>query len=326
MNRAHPPLETMMPTRYNKARTLGESIIVLAVLALMLLAPTRTFAADTKQKTFATPDEAVGALVSATKADDVNAIRAILGTKPGELSSGDAVADRALRTQFAAAYEAKHALTPSGDTMTLTIGNDDFPFAFPLVKTGDRWRFDSAAGKDELLARRIGQNELDAIKVLQAIVDAQRDYASEDRNGDGVLDYATKFVSAPGKHDGLYWPTKAGEPPSPLGELVAQASKEGYKGKSGTPTPFHGYYYRLLKGQSASANGGALDYVVRGHAIAGFAVVAYPAKYASSGIMTFMVNQDGKIFESDLGPNTQAKATAMQRFDPGKGWAPVNPQ
>ncbi len=163
-------------------------------------------------------------------------------TRATWISSGDKVADRATGDRFVAAYEAKHAIAREGDTAKLVIGNDDFPFAFPIVKTGDRWHFDTEAGKDELLARRIGANELDAIKVLQAIVDAQRDYASEDRNGDGVLDYAQKFVSSPGKHDGLYWPAKAGEPASPLGALVAEAAGQGYrKGEKG-PTPYHGYY------------------------------------------------------------------------------------
>lgn len=324
MNRAHSSMETTMHTRYIKARLdAGERAILILVLALMLLVSTRALAANTNQKTFATPDEAVNALVAATKVDDVNAIRAILGSAPGELSSGDPVADRALRTQFVAAYDAKHGLTPSGEAMKLTIGKDDFPFAFPLVRTGDRWRFDSAAGKNELLARRVGENELDAIKVLQAIVDAEREYASADRNGDGVLAYATKFASSKGKRDGLYWPTKAGEPPSPLGELVARATAEGYRGKANAPTAYHGYYYRMLKSQGKNAGGPAFDYVVHGRAIGGFAIVAYPAKYASSGIMTFIVNQDGKVFQSDLGPTTQAKASAMRTFDPGPGWSPV---
>jgi hypothetical protein len=159
---------------------------------------------------------------------------------------------------------------------------------------------------------------------LQAIVDAQLDYASADRNGDGVLAYAQKFVSSPGKHDGLYWPVKPGETPSPAGELLAKASSEGFHAGGGTPTPYHGYYYRPLEGQGKHAPGGALDYVVKGRAIGGFAVVAYPARYGNSGIMSFIVNQDGKIYQSDLGPDTQAKALKMKEFDPGKGWTPVN--
>ena len=318
-------LETTMDHQYGKASVTGWGwgAILLVVLVVMLLVSTRVIGAQTKQQTFATPDEAVNALVAAAKANDVKAIRAVLGNDPGDLSSGDPVADKTLREQFVAAYDAKHAIAASGEAMRLTIGNDDFPFAFPLVKTGDRWRFDTQAGKDELLARRIGENELNVIKVLQAIFDAEREYASADRNGNGVVEYAMKFASTAGKHDGLYWPAKAGEPQSPLGPLVVQATGEGYTVKKGTPTPFHGYYYRILKGQTKNAAGGATDYVVRGHAIGGFAVIAYPAKYASSGIMTFMVNQDGVVYQSDLGPKTQAKASAMQKFDPGTGWSKV---
>jgi hypothetical protein len=209
-------------------------------------------------------------------------------------------------SHFVAAYETKHAIQRDGDKATLVVGSDDYPFAFPIVKSGEKWRFDTAAGKDELLARRIGQNELDVIKVLQAIVDAQNEYASEDRNGDGVLAYAQKFASSPGKHDGLYWPAKAGEPPSPAGALVAQRRGAGLREGPG-PTPFHGYYYRMLKGQGKNATSGAFDYVVRGRAIGGFAVVAYPARYGNSGIMTFIVNHDGKIYQADLGPKPRKR-------------------
>ena len=303
----------------------GKWIRLAALLAFAAQYAIGALAASTQQ-TFATPEDAASALVAAVKADDIKAMRVLLGHAGGTLSSGDPVADRAVASGFVAAYDAKHAITRDGDVAKLTIGSDDFPFAFPLVKTGDRWRFDTAAGIAELNARRIGKNELSTIKVLQAIVDAQRDYASEDRDGDGVLAYARKIMSSPGKHDGLYWPTKAGEPQSPLGELVARASGEGYRSdEKGAPAPFHGYYYRVLKGQAASAGSPAFDYVVHGRAIGGFAVIAYPAKYGSSGIMTFMVNQDGKVLQKDLGPDTQAKANAIQRFDPGKGWSPASP-
>jgi hypothetical protein len=279
-------------------------------------------AAPAAQKSYASPEEAVTALVDAVRAHDRAAILGVVGNAGEWISSGDAVADRATGDRFVAAYDAKHSITRDGDTAKLVVGNDDFPFAFPIVKTGERWRFDTNAGKDELLARRIGENELYTINVLQAIGDAQRDYASADRNGDGVLEYAQKFASTPGKHDGLYWPVKAGEPPSPLGEFVADAAGQGYKKGSG-PQPFHGYHYRMLKGQGKNAPSGALDYVVHGRAIGGFAVVAYPARYANSGIMTFIINQDGKVYEADLGRETQTKASAMQLFDPGKGWSEV---
>lgn len=297
-------------------------MLVLALI-MMALVPTRALAADTKQRTFATAEEAVTALVVAAKANEPSTIRAILGNDPGDLLSGDPVADRALRESFVTAYDAKHALVPSGDVTRLTVGSDDFPFAFPLVREQSRWRFDTAAGRDELLARRIGTNELDAIKVLRATVDAEREYASTDRNGNGTMEYALRFASTPGKRDGLYWRTSAGEAPSPLGALVAQAAGEGYRVPNRTPTPYRGYYYRMLKGQTARASSGAVDYVVHGRTIGGFAVVAYPAKYGSSGIMTFMVNQDGTVFQSDLGPDTRTKASAMRKFDPGTGWAPV---
>jgi Protein of unknown function (DUF2950) len=304
----------------NRARVCAAPL--LAIIATLLFA-TGACAAAIAQKTFASPEDAASALVQAVKAHDRAATLAVLGDAGSWISSGDTVADRAAGERFVAAYEVKHAIQRDGDKATLIVGDNDYPFAFPIVKSSAAWRFDTAAGKEELLARRIGENELDAIKVLQAIVDAQQEYASEDRNGDGVLDYAQKFASSAGKHDGLYWPTKAGDPPSPLGPLVAYAAGQGYTKKGEGPTPFHGYFYRMLKGQSKSAASGALDYVVRGRAIGGFAVVAYPAKYGNSGIMTFIVNHDGEIYQADLGLKTAERATQMQRFDPGKGWSQV---
>jgi hypothetical protein len=315
---------TMKPERWNIGMRAREWVILgLALIVTALVASGARAAAPSAEKLFGSPEDAVTALVQALKAHDRAATLAVLGADEW-ISSGDAVADRAARERFVAAYETKHAIALDGDTAKLTVGNDDYPFAFPLVKKGERWRFDTAAGKDELLARRIGQNELYTINVLEAIVDAQREYASADRNGDGVFAYAQKFASSPGKRDGLYWPVKAGEPPSPLGDLVAEAAGQGYSKKETGPTPFHGYYYRMLKGQGKNAESGALDYVVHGRAIGGFAVVAYPAKYANSGIMTFIVNHDGKIYQTDLGPKTAERATRMERFDPGKGWSQVN--
>jgi hypothetical protein len=293
------------------------------VLAVAVLAAAAARAAVPAQKTYASPEEAVAALVQAVKANDRSAKLTVLGDATGFMSSGDAAADRATAARFVARYDLKHTIVRDGDKATLTIGDDDYPFAFPIVKSGELWRFDAAAGRDEMLARRIGANELDAIKVMQAIVDAQREYASEDRNGDGVLDYAQKFESSPGKHDGLYWKTKTGEQASPMGELAARASGEGYRKNEKGPTPYHGYYYRMLKGQTKSAESGAVDYVVKGHAIGGFAVIAWPAKYGNSGIMTFIVNQDGKIYQADLGPETSTRAREVQRFDPGTGWSQV---
>jgi hypothetical protein len=297
---------------------------LLALFASFLFVATGAVAAGTTQRNFASPEEAVQALVKSIKAQDRAGILAVLGQDANSwISSGDAAADRASAERFVSSYEAKHAIVPNGNKATLTLGADNFPFAFPIVRNGGRWRFDTAAGKEEMLARRIGENELSAIGVLQAIVDAQVEYASEDRNGDGVHAYAQKFASSAGKRDGLYWPVKSGEAESPLGELLVKAAGEGYQKADKGPTPYHGYYYRMLKGQSKNAASGSLDYVVHGRAIGGFAAIAYPAKYGNSGIMTFIVNQDGKIYQADLGPNTQSKAQQMQLFDPGQGWSPV---
>ena len=276
------------------------------------------------QPSFASADEAASALVQAVKGGNKSKALAILGPGAGTwMSSGDAVADRAANEAFVAAYDQKHAIVPDGDARAkLTIGTDDWPFAFPLVKVDGRWRFDTAAGKDEMLARRIGRNELDVIDVMLAIVDAQREYASADRDRNGALEYARKFASSSGKQDGLYWPTKAGEPQSPLGPLVVRATGEGYAKQKG-PTPYHGYHFRMLRGQGPAASGGALDYVVRGRMIGGFAAIAYPAKYGSSGVMSFIVNHDGVVYQKDLGPQTATRAAAITKFDPGQGWTAV---
>jgi hypothetical protein len=314
---------TMSDGRWYKT-AIGKMGCALLALGASVLIFSGAFAAGT-QRNFASPEEATQALVQAVKAQDRPATLAVLGQDASSwISSGDAAADRAAVARFIGAYDAKHQLVQDDGKATLTLGTDDFPFAFPIVRHGDRWRFDTAAGKGEMLARRIGENEQGAINVLQAIVDAQMDYASADRDGDGVLAYAQRFNSSPGKHDGLYWPVEPGQAPSPLGELLAKASSEGFQAKGEKPTPYHGYYYRLLKRQGKNAPSGALDYVVGGREIGGFAVVAYPAKYGNSGIMTFIVNQDGKIYQSDLGPDTQAKALKMQEYNPGPTWSPVD--
>jgi len=203
---------------------------------------------------------------------------------------------------------------------SLNVGNDDWPFAVPVVKKDALWRFDAKAGKEEILARRIGQNELSAIQFCLAYVDAQREYVSKDRDGDGLLEYAQKFASDKGKKNGLFWNTKEGEEQSPLGPIAAAAHKQGYRKKGANPQPFYGYYYRILQGQGKNAAGGAYDYTVKGNMIGGFALVAYPAKYASSGVMTFIVNHNGVVYEKDLGRNTEKTAQAMKRFDPDSTW------
>src|SRR5215831_12600189 len=260
------------------------------------------------QQTFASPEAGVQALIDAAKNNDTKTMLTILGPEArAYLNTGDAVSDRASLARFVQAYEEAHALVPSGDTkVSLQIGNDEWPFPVPLVKDNTSWRFDSKEGKEEILNRRIGRNELDVIQVCLAYVDAQREYYMRNPRHVALPQYAAKFMSTKGKRDGLYWETTADEPLSPLGPLLAQARREGYKRTAGTPIPYHGYYYKMLTGQGSKAPGGAYDYVVRGQIIGGFAMVAYPAHYGSSGIMTFLVNHEGVVYQKDLGPNTTA--------------------
>lgn len=303
-----------------------ERIARVIVLVMLFAAPGLTSAQT--QRTFATPDQAVEALVQALQAQDRAALLAVLGPAREWIFSGDRVADRSTAEQFVAAYRAKHRIAQEGERAMLLLGADEYPFAFPLARNGALWRFDTDAGKEELLARRIGRNELSAIEVLRAIVDAQLEYASADRNGNGVLEYARKFASTPGTRDGLYWKAKEGEPQSPLGPLVAHAASQGYakaKEKEG-PTPYHGYLFRMLDGQGKAGAADAIDYVVRGRAIGGFAVVAYPVKYGNTGIMTFVVSHDGVVHQADLGPKTAATAGAMKRMELGSGWTKVEPR
>jgi hypothetical protein len=278
--------------------------------------------AAAKQRSFPTPEEGVQALLEAAQKHDQTTLLAILGPEAKPLvSTGDPVADRESSEHFVKSYEEAHTLVPSGDTkVVLQIGKDEWPFPIPLIKGSAGWRFDTQAGKEELLNRRIGRNELDVIQVCLAYVDAQREYYMRNPLNGALLQYAAKFISTKGKRDGLYWETSADEPPSPLGPLVARARREGYKRAAGKPTPYHGYYYKILTSQGPDAPGGAYDYVVRGKMIGGFALVAYPAQYGSSGIMTFIVNHDGVVYEKDLGPNTAATAQSMTKFNPDKTW------
>lgn len=275
-------------------------------------------------KTFGSAEEAVKALVAAVKNNHDQELLAILGPAGEELIySGDAEADKQGREQFLKAYDEKNRLVPESDGMVLVIGQKDWPYPIPLVKKGTRWFFDTKRGKEEILHRRIGKNELNAIQVCLAVVDAQREYAMLDRDGDGLLEYAEKFASDSGKQNGLYWETKATEEPSPLGELMART--EGYfsKDAQGNPQPYHGYYYRMLTAQGKNAAGGAYDFAVKGNVFGGFAVVAYPATYGNSGVMTFIVNHDGVVYQKDLGKDTKKAAQAMKIFDPDQTWAKV---
>jgi hypothetical protein len=302
----------------------GPDRVATLLLALILtLAPgLRPPAADATQRSFASPEEAMTALVDAIKKDNQKALLDILGPEGRSLVySGDPVADRNARQRFTAEYDRAHHLEAGGGKVILHVGQDDFPLPIPLVPDGPVWRFDTRAGKEEILNRRIGKNELDTIQVCLAYVDAQHEYYSADRNADGVREYAMRFASSPGKHDGLFWETKPGEKPSPLGPLVAAARAEGYrKGKRGSPAPYHGYYYRILTAQGPDARDGAYDYMAHGRMIGGFALVAFPAQWGISGVMTFIVNHEGIVYQKDLGPNTGAIARAMKRFNPDTSW------
>jgi hypothetical protein len=274
-------------------------------------------------KSFASAQEAAGALAAAVRAGDKVALFAVVGPDSKSwILSGDDVADRADWKRFLEAYDQKNNVQATGDKAVLEVGNDAWPFPAPIVRGKDgKWAFDAKAGREEILNRRIGRNELDTIQVLLAVVDAQREYAAGDMDGNGFADYARKVRSSPGKKDGLYWPTEAGKPQSPLGELVAEAAAEGYgKGTSGKPGAYHGYRYKLLTSQGKNAAGGAYDYMVGGKLLGGFAVLAYPATYGSSGVMTFMVNHEGVVYEKDLGAQTATATASMTRFDPDKTW------
>jgi len=299
------------------------------IAAVMMMAGfyQSVFAADTKQKSFKSPEEAVNALVSAVKGHDTKELLTIFGPAGKELIfSGDEVVDKAGRGRFVKAYEEMNKLVIENDKkVILNVGNEEWPYPIPIVKKGESWFFDTKAGKEEILNRRIGRNELNAIQVCLAYVDAQREYVLKDRDGDKLLEYAQRFMSREGEKNGLYWEAKEGEQRSPLGPLIAKAAVEGYTGKRpvGRRTPYHGYYYRVLKAQGKNARGGEYDYVVDGKMIGGFALVAYPAEYGSSGIMTFMVNQDGVVYEKDLGKDTEKIAAAMKKFDPDETWKKV---
>ncbi len=282
---------------------------------------------QTAQKTFKSPEDAVKSLMDAVKSNDTKELLAIFGPAGKEIiSSGDQVADKARRERFVKSYEETSKLEKETDNkVTLLVGEHDWPFPVPIVKKGETWVFDTMAGKEELLNRRIGRNELNTIQTCLAYVDAQMEYATKDRDSDRVREYAQKFMSTPGKKDGLYWKTKEGEPESPLGDLFAKAVKAGYTpGKAGAgPQPYWGYYYKILKAQGKNAPDGAYDYVINGKMIGGFALVAYPAEYGASGIMTFLVNHDGVVYQKDLGKETGKIASAMTKYDPDETWKKV---
>ncbi len=295
-----------------------------AVAGLLCACAVTVLAQTGAQRTFASPEDAVKALADTVKAGNLEALLAIFGPEGKELidSSEPAVA-RENQQVFTVAFREKWHLEDAGpDRKTLVIGNEDWPFPVPIVKAGNAWRFDTAAGKEEVLDRRIGRNELAAIDTVHAYVTAQRRYAQDGHDGKPAGLHAAKFQSDPGKQNGLYWPAARGEKRSPLGDLVGQASSEGRPvgTTTGQPSPFHGYYFKILTAQGPAAPGGAKNYIVKGEMSGGFALVAWPAQYEATGIMTFIVNQDGIVREKDLGPSTDAIARKMTTYNPDSSW------
>ncbi len=295
------------------------------VLALALSLPVAGTVADTGQ-TFATPEAAVAALVRATTAEGGDALRAIFGPASADLQNPDRVQATNEFNTFTAALNATNRLAHESDTKcVLEVGTNFWPFPVPIVKKDGRWFFDTEAGLEEIFRRRVGKNELATLEVMRAYVDAQREYASRDRNGDEVLEYAQRLASTPGAKDGLFWPPDLDGEVSPLGPLVADARSEGYamKSKEEAPVrePFHGYFFKILTRQGKHAPGGKYDYIINGHMIGGFALVAWPAEYGESGIMTFIVNQQGRVYQQDLGAKTDKLAPAMKTYDPAPGWS-----
>lgn len=276
---------------------------------------------------YPTPEEAVAAVVAALEAKDRDGLVAVFGSENEDVVfTGDPVQDRRIWSEFLRSYRALNRLATGDDgSRTLEIGTDLWPFPAPLVEEGGGWQFDMASARDEVLARRIGENELDTIGLLRGYVDAQAAYRALDADGDGVRSFAANLLSDAGRRDGLYWPEEEGAPESPVGDFLARASAEGYSfdGSDADPEPYHGYYFRILTRQGPAAPGGAIDYMVGDRLLAGHALLAFPAAYGDSGVMSFMVAEAGQVYEADLGPDTIERAQAIDSFDPGEGWTPV---
>jgi hypothetical protein len=293
-------------------------------LALVLLAAVTARSAE-PQKTFATPEEALSALATAATAQDSNVLGLIFGPEGPNLASPDRIQAANELTAFTNALNRASSIRRDSDSRcVLEIGEKRWPFPIPLVKKDGRWSFDTEAGKEELLNRRIGNNELATLKVMRACVEAQREYASKDRNGNEVLEYAQRFISTAGTKDGLYWPPDLDGDLSPLGPLVAHAHSLGYgeqpQDSQPSPEPFHGYFFRMLTRQGKHAPVGKYDYIINGHMIAGFGFIAWPASYGETGVMTFIVNQQGRVYEKDLGPHTAKLVEHIKAYDPDPTW------
>ena len=308
------------------ARVVRPGATAVALAFVLLVGCSRKPGKD-EHASFESPEAAASAFVAALEKGDVATVRAQLG--PGSedlLDSGDDVQDAADRAEFVAAYEAKHSLVEDGaGRRTLVVGENDWPMPIPLVERSGRWYLDGAEGADELVYRRVGGNELGAIDVCRGFVEAQMEYAAEGRDGDPPGIFALKLMSDPGLHNGLYWETVEGEPESPAGPFVAAAAGEGYRRAGDVRTPYHGYYYRMLYAQGPNASGGAREYFTNGVLTEGFALIAWPADYGASGVQTFIVNQDGVVFQKDLGEDTATVVESIQRFDPDSSWTAIVP-
>jgi len=301
-------------------------VLTSGIVAFLLMAHS-SIGQQGNEKTFSTPGEAALVLYKAAKSNDSQTMSSIFGSNANDiLHTGDAVADRNMVENFLRRYGQMHRVVVEPDhTATLYIGAENWPFPISIVKNhAGAWYFDTEAGKTEILQRRVGTNENDAIEILHSLVDAQREYASEPREGDTTKHYALKFLSDEGRQNGLYWKTAGEEPESPIGPLLVSATNEGYHMHQGEPSPFHGYYYRILTRQGPAAKGGARDYMVNDKLTRGFAFVAYPADYRNSGVMTFVVNQSGVVYQKDLGPQSKALATAIEEYNPDKTWERVD--
>ena len=314
----------MKMTRILNRAAVG-SALAAAACCLVFLASAR----GGQEQRFATTNDAVKAFTVAATNKDTNALEVIFGPGLRELGSADAVqASNGLAHLAGRVAEKVTAVRQSDSFIGLELGVDAWPFPIALIQQDGQWRFDTAGGKEEILNRRMGRNELDTIAVCSAYVEAQREYAREDHTGSGVLEYARHLRSAPGRHDGLYWHAEPGGEISPLGPLIAQARGEGYSHESKIMTekqvPYHGYYFKILTRQGLRAPGGKYDYMINGHLLAGFALVAWPAEWGNSGVMTFIVNQQGKVYEKNLGAETSALAGKMTTYDPGPGWKPAS--
>ncbi len=295
-------------------------VVAVSIAVITLILPVS--AQEVKQKIFGSPEEAMKTLTETVKAGDKKGVMAILGPEGEDIiSSGDEVADKNTLEQFVKAYQEKvDFVKEKEDQVSIIIGNDHWPFPIPIVKKGEGWMFDTKAGREEVLNRRVGRNELNAIEVCLAYVEAQREYASTDRERDGIIQYAQKIWSDPYRRNGLYWEPGEGELPSPIGPFMAQSASKGYTKKGDQPVPYYGYYFKILKGQGPNGPGGAYSYVINGHMVAGYALVAWPAEYGVSGVMTFIVNQNETVYQKDLGLRTGELAKAMTLYNPDRTW------